>query len=135
MVNKAFVCLFLASFTVLASGCGSDVDLKQIKGVVTHNGKPVPSLYLTFMPADPATQAASSSSTDAEGRFELKIGSKGGVMPGKYTVTVSDPAAMMGGSSSDDPVYKEVCKKYAQGKSTYTFDVDKSNPSLELKLD
>ena len=87
------------------------------------------------MPADPKTQSASSSSTDAKGKFELKVGSKGGIAPGKYTVTCSDPAAMMGGSSSDDADYKEVCKKYAQGTSTYSFEVKESNRNLELKLD
>ena len=126
-----FSTLFL---TLFLSGCGGD-DLKQIKGTVTHNGKPVANLYLTFMPSDPKTQPASSSSTDANGRFELKIGSAGGVAPGKYTVTCSDPAAMMGGKSSEDKDYAAVCKKYAQGTSTYTIEVKESNSNLELKLD
>lgn len=120
--------------TLFFTGCGGD-DLKQINGTVTHEGKPVANLYLTFMPSDPATQPASSSSTDKDGRFELKIGSAGGVVPGKYTVTVSDPAAMMGGKSSDDPNYAIVCKKYAQGTSKYTIEVKESNRNLELKLD
>ena len=68
--------------TLLFTGCGGE-DLKQIKGTVTHKGKPVANLYLTFMPADPKTQPASSSSTDKDGKFELKIGAAGGVMPGK----------------------------------------------------
>ena len=120
--------------TLFFAGCGGD-DLKQIKGTVTHKGKPVANLYLTFMPGDPKTQPASSSSTDKNGKFELKIGSAGGVVPGKYTVTCSDPAAAMGGKSSDDPDYAVVCKKYAQGTSTYSIEVKESNSNLELKLD
>ena len=120
--------------TLYFAGCGGD-GLKQIKGTVTHKGKPVANLYLTFMPGDPKTQPASSSSTDKNGKFELKVGSAGGVVPGKYTVTCSDPAAGMGGKSSDDPDYAVVCKKYAQGTSTYTIEVKESNSNLELKLD
>jgi hypothetical protein len=132
MIQRVFFPTIL--LTMLFTGCGGE-DLKQIKGTVTHNGKPVANLYLTFMPTDPKTQPASSSSTDKNGRFELKIGSAGGVVPGKYTVTCSDPAAMMGGKSSDDKDYAVVCKKYAQGTSTYTIDVKESNRNLELKLD
>jgi major membrane immunogen (membrane-anchored lipoprotein) len=132
MTKQAFVPMIV--LTLLLTGCGGE-DLRQIRGTVTHNGKPVANLYLTFVPADPKTQPASSSSTDANGKFELKIGSTGGVVPGKYTVTASDPAAMMGGKSSDDPDYAVVCKKYAQGTSTYIMDVQKSNTNLELKLD
>ena len=132
MTKQAFVPMIV--LTLLLTGCGGE-DLRQIRGTVTHNGKPVANLYLTFVPTDPKTQPASSSSTDANGKFELKIGSTGGVVPGKYTVTASDPAAMMGGKSSDDPDYAVVCKKYAQGTSTYIMDVQKSNTNLELKLD
>jgi major membrane immunogen (membrane-anchored lipoprotein) len=132
MIKQAFVPMIV--LTLLLTGCGGE-DLRQIRGTVTHNGKPVANLYLTFVPTDPKTQPASSSSTDANGKFELKIGSTGGVVPGKYTVTASDPAAMMGGKSSDDPDYAVVCKKYAQGTSTYIMDVQKSNTNLELKLD
>ena len=120
--------------TLFFTGCGGD-DLKQVKGTVTHKGKPIPNLYLTFMPSDPKTQSASSSSTDQNGKFVLKVGSADGVAPGKYTVTCSDPAALGGGKSSDDPDYAVVCKKYAQGTSTYTIEVSESNSNLELKLD
>ncbi len=129
----AFALLGILSMTIL--GCGPSSDLHKIKGVVKHNGKPVPSLYLTFMPEDPMKQSASSSLTDASGRFELKVGSTGGVAPGSYIVTASDPAALMGGKSSDDPDYKTVCKKYAQGTSKYKITVDKNNSNLELALD
>lgn len=132
MIQRLFAPIVL--FSVFFAGCGGE-DLRQIKGTVTHNGKPVADLYLTFMPEDPKTQPASSSTTDKNGKYELKIGSAGGVVPGKYTVTCSDPAAMMGGKSSDDPNYAIVCKKYAQGTSKYVIDVQKSNSNLELKLD
>ena len=81
------------------------------------------------------SQGLAMSTTDKNGKYELKIGSAGGVVPGKYTVTCSDPAAMMGGKSSDDPNYAIVCKKYAQGTSKYVIDVQKSDSNLELKLD
>lgn len=132
MIQRLFAPVVLLS--IFFAGCGGE-DLRQIKGTVTHNGKPVADLYLTFMPEDPKTQPASSSTTDKNGKYELKIGSAGGVVPGKYTVTCSDPAAMMGGKSSDDPNYAIVCKKYAQGTSKYVIDVQKSNSNLELKLD
>ncbi len=120
---------------VFAVGCGSGNDLMQVKGTVTHQGKPVPNLYLTFMPTDPHKQAPSSSTTDATGKFELKVGGQGGIMPGKYIITASDPAALMGGKSSDDPVYKDICKKYAQGTSKYQIEIKESNRNFELMLD
>ncbi len=134
-MNKLFAFALLGILSLTILGCGPSNDLNKIKGVVKHNGKPVANLYLTFMPTDPMKQSASSSSTDASGKFELKVGSTGGVADGTYIVTASDPAALMGGKSSDDPDYKEVCKKYAQGKSEYKITIEKSNSNLELLLD
>lgn len=134
-MNKYLAFALLGIVSMTAIGCGPSNNLLKIKGTVKHNGKPIPNLYLTFMPEDPMKQSASSSSTDASGNFELKVGSTGGVAPGNYIVTVSDPAAMMGGKSSDDPDYKLVCKKYAQGTSKYKITVDKNNPNLEILLD
>lgn len=121
---------------VFLVGCGdSGPKLYKIKGTLTYKGKPVPYVLLTFTPDDEKTKAPATSGTDKNGKFEMKIGSEPGVFPGPHKVTCMDPQSIMGGKSSTDPDYIAVTTKYAPGKSILTFNVEKNESSLELKLD
>jgi hypothetical protein len=117
-----------------ASGCSQGgPDLKSIRGVASHGGKPVPNLYLTFVPDDQMTKATSTAVTDSNGRFELAIGSTKGAFDGPHKVYASDPLAAVGSKSSDDPVFITVTKKYSM--SPLPINIEKDEKNLELKFE
>jgi hypothetical protein len=116
-------------------GCGpSGPKLYSIKGTATRNGKPLEKLYISFVPDDQNTKASATGVTDANGKFELEIGSTKGVYPGMHTVLVADPLAAVGGKSSDNPEYTAATKKFGMN-SPLKLDIQKNESNLELKLD
>lgn len=71
---------------VWLAGCGG--GLVPVAGTVTLDGGPVAGAKVTFIPAGPGIPATGT--TDATGRYELRIGSgRTGVPRGRYGVTVS----------------------------------------------
>ena len=76
----------LMMMVVVLAGCGS--RLVPVAGTVTLDGEPVAGAKVTFIPAGPGIPATGT--TDATGRYELRIGSgRTGVPCGRYGVTVS----------------------------------------------
>lgn len=133
--------LLLALLAVLlaALGCGnSDSNLCRIRGTLSYKGQPIPGVYLRFEPDDLTTKATSMAVTEADGRFEMFIGSTPGVFRGKVKVFCDDPLAAMGGrtpvAADVEPAYRELCEKYGGGKSTYELLIDKSDSNLKLDL-
>ncbi len=121
---------------VAAAGCNqAGATLYKVKGTVTHQGKPVPELYLVFRPDDLTTKAEAVAITDENGKFELIVGPDPGCFPGKHKVIAEDPRAAQGGKTTDDPGYQAVCAKYGPDASTYEIDVNKNMYDLEVKLD
>lgn len=123
----------------LAAGCNSDSNICEIRGVLTYKGKPMPQVYLRFEPDDLATKSTSMAVTDADGRFEMMIGSTPGVFRGKVKVFCDDPLAAMGTTSpvpkAIEPLYRELCAKYGTGKSTFALTIDRPNTNLQLNLE
>ncbi len=121
---------------VMLGGCDSSRShLHHIKGTVTHQGQPVAGLFIVFTPDDDTVAADSMGMSNENGEFEMMVGSAPGVFPGPHTVVVSDPMALQGGKSSDEPAFLAVIEKYAPGVSTYKLTIDEDNDQLELKLD
>jgi hypothetical protein len=121
---------------MLFAGCSpSGPKLYKIKGQVTHQGKPVKYVYISFVPDDPNTMATATGSADENGYFELMIGSTPGVYPGGHTVTAQDPLIAVGATTSKEPDFLAVIAKYGPGKSTMKFNVEKNESNLELKMD
>ncbi len=140
MKLQALVVLIVAPVLLVLAGCGrSDGDLCEIKGTLTYKGKPIPGVYLRFEPENLARGSTSMAVTEANGKFEMFIGSTRGVFRGKVKVFCDDPLAAMGGktavSADIEPAYRELCAKYGHGKSTYEITIEKSNPNLELRFD
>lgn len=132
--------LALPALFVVAVGCGdSNSPICRISGTLTYKGQPIPQVYLRFEPDDLTTKATSMAVTEANGRFEMFIGSTPGVYRGKIKVYCDDPLAAMGGKTpvprDIEPAYRELCSKYGAGKSTYEITIDKSNSALALALD
>src|SRR5438094_10244227 len=102
--------VFLFSLALALAGCGgSTSNICKISGTLTYKGKPIPQVYLRFEPDDLTTKATSMAVTDANGKFEMAMGSTPGVYRGKVKVYCDDPLAAMGGKS---PIPKDVEPAY-----------------------
>lgn len=139
-MKRPALVLLLASVLIPAlTGCSSNSNICPISGTLTYKGKPMPQVYLRFEPDDLTTKSTSMAVTDANGNFEMMIGSTPGVFRGKVTVFCDDPLAAMGGktpvSKEVEPAYRELCAKYGAGKSTYQLTIDKPTSDLQLELD
>ncbi len=133
---KAFVCCVCLMCLATVAGCGpSGPKLYKFKGKVTHNGKPVKYLYITFTPDDENTKASAVGAADKEGNFELMIASTPGVFPGLHKISCHDPLIELGSKTSTEPEYLACIQKYSQKNSTLTIDIDKNHSNYELKLD
>ena len=132
--------LVVVALALFAAGCGeSNSAICRVSGTLTYQGKPIPQVYLRFEPDDLTTKATSMAMTDANGKFEMMMGSTPGVYRGKVKIYCDDPLAAMGGKTpvpaEVEKAYRELCSKYGAGKSTFETTIDKSNSNLELKLD
>lgn len=131
---------FIGAVLAIPAGCSKSTSpIVPVKGVLTFQGKPIPQVYLRFEPDDLATKATSMAVTDAQGRFELFLGSTPGVYRGKVKVYCDDPLAAMGARTKVpaeiEAAYRALCAKYGNGKSTYELSIDKPNSNLKLALD
>jgi hypothetical protein len=140
MSRRAFaVAVFACALVPTGTGCGVGAKIAEVKGTLTYKGKPMPNVYLRFEPDDLSTKSTSMAVTDADGKFEMAIGSTSGVFKGKVKVFCDDPLAAVGGKSAVpkeiEADYRELCDKYGSGKSPYELTIDKANPNLQLALD
>lgn len=121
------------------AGCGPESPICVVKGTLTYQGTPVPYVYLRFEPDDLGTKSTSMATTDAEGKFEMKIGSTSGVFRGKVKVFCDDPLAAMGSRTpvpkEVERAYRELCAKYGSGKSTHELTIEKPELNLQLNLE
>jgi hypothetical protein len=135
--RATFLTLFALLLPALA-GCGGDSNICTVKGTLTYKGQPMPSVYLRMEPDDLKTKSTSMAVTDANGKFEMMIGSTPGVFRGKVKVFCDDPLAAMGSSSpvpkEIEKAFRELCTKYGTGKAGYDFTIDKSHSDLKLDL-
>lgn len=140
MSTSAYRTLIVLLLLIALAGCGkSNSAICQVKGRLTYKGQPIPQVYLRFEPDDLTAKATSMAVTDAQGRFEMFMGSTPGVYRGKVKVFCDDPLAAMGAKSQVpkeiEPAYRELCGKYGAGKSTVELTIEKSDSNLELKFD
>ena len=140
MRMKSAIAVLILLLLAAGAGCGgSNSAICQIKGTLTYKGKPVPQVFLRFEPDDLTSKSTSMAVTDAQGRFEMFIGSTPGVYRGKVKVFCDDPLAAMGARTpvpkDVEPLYRELCSKYGAGKSTYELTIDKPNSNLKLDFE
>jgi hypothetical protein len=87
--------LLPAAVTLLVAGC-SKPGVSTVKGKVLYNGEPLSGADLEFMPEKDLTLGAFGGHTDAEGRFEIKIGKGTGMnaRPGRFVVLITKGKAI-----------------------------------------
>ena len=136
MKRRSIVYCLLLSCVLATVGCGpSGPKLYKFKGRVTHNGKPVKYLYITFTPDDMNTKTSAVGASDKEGYFELMIASTPGVFPGPHKISCHDPLLDLGSKTSTEPEYLACIQKYSPSKSTLVMNIEKNVSDYELKLD
>ena len=79
--------MLLTVFCFGCSGSGTEVQLENVSGVVTMDGKPLADAVVVFVPekGNPST-----AQTDAEGKYQLAHrGNAMGAIPGKHKVLIT----------------------------------------------
>lgn len=129
---------FVATLALLA-GCSDGPKVVRVSGTVTHNGKPVPSLTVHFIPE---TGRPSWGLTDENGRFTLEYDNKlQGALVGSHTIWVQwrpkSPQEEMNPKLSTRPAdFPAIQGKYgSQEKSPLKIEITKAVDDLEVKLD
>jgi hypothetical protein len=139
---KSNLCALTSLAIVMMAGCGGS-NLAKPKGKITVNGEPAVGAILLYHPVDGKDAAVASGVAESDGSFTLTSNMSEGVVPGKYTVTVTWPdpahkvseAAKMRGDA--EPGQDLLKGKYVmKSKSGLTADITSSMkelPPIELK--
>jgi hypothetical protein len=82
----------VAALCLLAAGCGGKHKFVPVSGRITMDGQPLAHVHVEFRPQGEDPGPTSYGSTDADGRFTLKVASQqfsgDGAVPGKHRVSV-----------------------------------------------
>ncbi|MCA9194575.1 MAG: hypothetical protein KDB03_22545 [Planctomycetales bacterium] len=117
-----------------AVGCGPP-EFCRVEGIVTHKGKPVPFLQISFSPVDPELVRPPLGFSDKEGKFQMRTARTEGVKRGEYHIFVDDPERVGGGRTSTEPDYLYVIDRYSAENTDITVDFQNHQDNFELKLD
>ncbi|MFO0950722.1 MAG: carboxypeptidase-like regulatory domain-containing protein [Isosphaeraceae bacterium] len=93
-LSAAFLAMGLG-FVGCAANDEDRVAIVPVSGVVTLDGKPLAGAVVSFLPnaANSKPQTDGGDVTGPDGKFEAKYRLRSGLAPGKYTVTVAEPAS------------------------------------------
>lgn len=123
---------------LLLAGCGrTGHDRTEVTGMVTLDGKLLPSgLTVKFTPEEPGTPIASGT-TDSESRYTAyAVPGKIGLVPGSYTVSVERPFTDDKGTYTGPPSLANVKipDQYQTGKSMLTFTVPGDGHTFDIQM-
>ncbi|QDV68772.1 hypothetical protein Poly24_24850 [Rosistilla carotiformis] len=122
-----------ALLTLVLVGCGGSnlPELGAVTGVVTYEGRPVPSAVVTFQPQEGRPSVAM---TDDQGQYELLfVKDAPGALLGDHKVTISNESAMEGDQSPSDAMPLLPAKFNAQ--STLTAVVEPGSQTIDFALE
>ena len=77
--------LFVAAFAG-CGGSGDEIEVAEVSGVVTLDGKPLPNAIVTFVPK--AGGPSGVGKTDAEGKYQLATVDELGAVLGEHMVSI-----------------------------------------------
>ncbi len=134
LAKQRTICTCVISLVCGSLGCAPP-KFYDCEGVVTHEGRPVANLQITFTPDIIDSVRMPLGLTNSEGRFEMFSGRHMGVPPGGYSVYVEDPGAADGRQTSKEADYLYVIDRYSPDKSDLKYVADRDRIDFELKLD
>ena len=108
-----------ALLAVAIAGCGNGIS--SVSGTLSLDGQPLASaedtgITIMFYPAS-GTGAPAAARVDTSGRYVLSTGSRKGIQPGEYVVTVSGAQMIQAASGVDAPQKRQLTPlKYANPK-------------------
>ncbi|HXG09757.1 MAG TPA: hypothetical protein VNK04_08205 [Gemmataceae bacterium] len=125
---------------LVGAGCSGEPAVVKVSGKVTHNGKPVPGLFLNF---EPEKGRPSWAITDKEGRFTLScFEDNDGAVVGAHRVYVSikdegqEEMRKYRSEVLTDKEIQTILKKYGKYETTpLRVDISRRTGDLEIKLD
>jgi len=125
-------------FCTVVTGCGS--NLATVSGTVTLDGRPLAandrlSASVEFSPEDGHGTTAIGY-LDENGKYTLSSGSRKGVMPGKYLVSISATEIIPPKIAGEAPSGRSVTpRKYAESKSSgFIADVAPGSNTFDYAL-
>jgi hypothetical protein len=110
---------------IALGGCGSG-GLASVSGTVTLDGKPLANALVNFQPLDGEDSArASAGTTDAEGRYSLRLvlTNKAGAVVGKHRVSIGTLTTDDTDPPPNKPLPKDPIPARYNAKSELTFEV------------
>jgi hypothetical protein len=130
--------VFFLGSVILSLGCGKAAhDRIEVQGVVTLDGKPLPSGMIIKFTSQEDGSPVARGATDAEGRYAMyaKPG-KIGLLPGKYIVSVELPLADLPGPYTGPPELADIKipSAYQTEKSSVTFTVPADGPTFDILM-
>jgi hypothetical protein len=129
-IPRAFALTWIVTAClVCGSGCGGE-KVVSVWGQVTHNGKPVDGIVVSFVPQAHTQTGASSGETDENGKYELTVASTGssGAVVGTHKVWVSLPR------EPPQPVAKEERARLRKEKKKVTPATEKQPADIAAIL-
>jgi hypothetical protein len=125
---------------LIAAGCTGGPVVVKVNGLVTHKGKPVPSVIVNFEPDEGRPSWAV---TDKEGRFVLScFKNEDGALIGRHRVylTVDDEGreemAQFRNQRIPPAELRAILKKYGKRDTTpLRIEIAKTTRDLEIKVD
>ena len=132
--------LILTALVIALGGCADDAPpIGYVTGTVTHAGKPVPGLTISFVPTE---GRPSWGITDADGRYDLHWDADhDGAEVGTHRVAATFDAASPGeeaerAQGKRPPEERaEIMKKYSFEATPLTVEVKNGNQVIDLALD
>jgi hypothetical protein len=127
---------WLGLFIVTLVGCGGVYD-SSVGGVVTLDGKAVPTGLVTF---HPVTQGPSAYSViQSDGHYSIRTGREEGLPPGEYQVSVTanePPAVARTEQGFPPPPGKSITPAWYRSKDTsgLQFKVESGSNEINLEL-
>jgi hypothetical protein len=122
----------LLGIAALLTGCGGEMKVAPVSGVVTLDGKPLDRASVVFKPE--AGGRPSFGVTDDQGRFTLAYSmNEDGAEVGRATVTVSTKLQADGAAENAPRAAERVPARYAKQPLKVTVEAKKNEVELGLK--
>jgi hypothetical protein len=132
MISAKRIHLFsLVAMAALLSGCGGEMKVAPVSGVVTLDGKPLDRASVVFKPE--AGGRPSFGVTDENGRFSLAYSmNEDGAEVGPATVTISTKLQVEGADENRPRAAERVPARYAKRPLKVTVEAKKNEVELGL---